>query len=131
MRVLIADDDRVVTQQLASVLRAKRVEILIAVDGMQTMMHAMRGQPDVIVLDIHMPGGTGFDTLKKLKASGKTMAIPVVAISGDPAPEVAEEARALGADGFLPKPIDPGTFYETVVGFMNPPPQGSPPAPAA
>lgn len=131
MRVLIADDDRVVTQQLAAVLRPKRIETLIAVDGMQAMMHAMRGSPDLIVLDIHMPGGTGFDTLKKLKASGKTMTIPVIAISGDPAPEVAEEARALGADGFLAKPIDPTVFYEQILALVNPPSDGSPATPTS
>lgn len=120
MRVLIADDDRVVTQQLAAILRPKRVETLIAVDGVQTMMHAVRGNPDVIVLDIHMPGGTGFDTLKKLKASGKTMTIPVIAISGDPAPQVETQARALGADGFLTKPIDPATFYEKIAALAGP-----------
>jgi CheY-like chemotaxis protein len=130
MRVLIADDDRVVTQQLAAILRPKRIETLIAVDGMQAMMHAVRGQPDLIVLDIHMPGGTGFETLRKLKASGKTMTIPVIAISADPAPDVAAEARALGADGFLAKPIDPTQFYEQIVALTNPP-GGPSPAPAA
>jgi DNA-binding response OmpR family regulator len=56
--------------------------VRIAADAMQTIMYALRVQPNVIVLDIQMTGGTGITTLKKLKASTKTSGIPVLVVSG-------------------------------------------------
>ena len=66
MKVLFADDDRVLTHLLSSRLRAKGAETIVAHDAMQAFMSAMRSPPDVIVLDVQMPGGTGIEALKKL-----------------------------------------------------------------
>jgi response regulator RpfG family c-di-GMP phosphodiesterase len=64
MKILIADDDRAITQVLALQLRAKGCEILLAYDAMQALMVGVRAQPDAIILDIHMPGGTGVEALR-------------------------------------------------------------------
>jgi CheY-like chemotaxis protein len=53
----------------------------VAHDAMQALMGAVRSLPDAIVLDVHMPGGTGIEALRKLKASSKTFGIPVVVLS--------------------------------------------------
>lgn len=106
MKVLIADDDRVVSHLLSARLRGRGWEASIAQDAMQTVMFAMRTIPDAIVLDINMPGGTGLDALVKLKMSTKTMLIPVIVASGTTDPEIAARVQALGAAAFVPKPID-------------------------
>ena len=106
MKLLIADDDRVLTHLLSARLRAKGWTVTIALDAMQAMMFAMRTAPDAILLDINMPGGTGLEALRKLKVSTKTSEIPVLVLSGsiDPADEAS--VRALGAAGFMKKPAD-------------------------
>ena len=61
MKVLLADDDRVLTHLLSSRLQAKGVVMIVAHDAMQAFMSAMKSAPDVIVLDVQMPGGTGIE----------------------------------------------------------------------
>src|SRR5207247_9067751 len=75
-------------------------------DAMQAFMVAQRSAPDVVLLDIQMPGGTGLDTLKRLRTSTKTQNIPVIAISGLPDPDTKSRALLLGAVEFFPKPVD-------------------------
>jgi CheY-like chemotaxis protein len=111
MKVLLADDDKVLTHLLASGLRAKGVETVVVHDAMQAFMSALRSPPDVIVLDVQMPGGTGVEALKKLKQSAKTSRIPVVVLSGSVEPATSEVVKALGAIEFLLKPIGPDTLY--------------------
>jgi CheY-like chemotaxis protein len=82
MKILLADDDRVLTTLLSGRLRSRGVEVVVAHDAMQALMSAMRSPPDAIVLDIQMPGGTGIEALRKLKTSGKTSSIPVIVLSG-------------------------------------------------
>jgi two-component system, cell cycle response regulator len=106
MKLLIADDDRVLTHLLSARLRAKGWSVTIALDAMQAMMFAMRTQPDAILLDIAMPGGTGVEALRKLKVSTRTSQIPVVILSGSAEPGDESAVRELGAAGFLKKPAD-------------------------
>ena len=114
MKVLIADDDRVLSHLLSARLRSKGWTVTVAFDAMQAMMFAMRIVPDVILLDINMPGGTGIEALRKLKVSSKTSQIPVVVLSGslNPADEVM--VRELGAIGYVTKPADPDTLHDTL-----------------
>lgn len=105
MRVLVADDDRVISHLLCAVLREMGHEPFPAFDAMQAMMFAIRTpQPEVILLDINMPGGTGVEALRKLKASARTMLIPVVVLSGSLDPAMPAVMRDLGAADYLPKP---------------------------
>jgi CheY-like chemotaxis protein len=121
VKALLADDDRVLTQVLSSRLRARGVETVVAHDAMQALMSAMRSPPDVIVLDIQMPGGTGIEVLKKLKLSAKTSMIPVVVLSGSVEAETAERVKALGAEQFLLKPIDPDRLFRALCTVLGQP----------
>lgn len=115
MKVLIADDDKVLTRLVSAGLKTRGWQVEVAGDAMQALMFAMKApHPDVIALDIGMPGGTGFDVLKKLQQSSRTSQIPVVVVSGSISE--ADEARVteLGAVAFLRKPVDAQTLHETL-----------------
>ena len=105
-RVLIADDDRVLTHMLSTRLRAMGWTVDVALDAMQAVMFTRQHNPDVIVLDIAMPGGTGRQALTSLKQSSKLCDIPVVVLSGSIEPADEAGILALGADEFLRKPIE-------------------------
>lgn len=104
--VLLADDDKVQTMMLSAQLRAKGYSVAAAYDATYTFMVAMKSPPDVVVLDIQMPGGTGRAVLERLKGSSRTMQIPVVVLSGIHDPHVVNEVLALGACEYLHKPVD-------------------------
>jgi DNA-binding response OmpR family regulator len=105
-RVLIADDDRTLTHVLSARLQALGWTVDIALDAMQAVMFTRQHGPDIIVLDIAMPGGTGRQALHSLKASSKLRGIPVVVLSGSIDPDEEAKIVALGAVEFLRKPID-------------------------
>ena len=105
-KVLIADDSRFQRTILASLLTPRKCEIFFAVDAMQTFTMALRSSPDLILLDINMPGGTGIEVLKRLRVSNRTQQIPVIVISSEQSPATESTARELGAVDFLHKPVD-------------------------
>jgi len=113
-KVLIADDSRFQRQVLASILLPKKFEVLFAVDAMQTFMMALRSSPDIILLDINMPGGTGIEVLKRLRVSNKTQQIPVIVISSEESATTESNVRDLGAVEFLHKPVDEQKLIEAV-----------------
>ena len=106
-RVLIADDDRTLTHVLSTGLQALGWTVDIALDAMQAVMFTRQQTPDIIVLDIAMPGGTGRQALHSLKASSKLRGIPVIVLSGSVDPDDEKKLVALGAVEFLRKPVDP------------------------
>lgn len=130
--VLLADDDKVQTMMLSSQLRAKGYSVAAAYDATYTFMVAMKSPPDVVLLDIHMPGGTGRAVLERLKGSSRTMQIPVVVLSGIHDPNVVREVLALGAVEYLHKPVDVDVLDAALRRALNLPAEPSttePPAP--
>lgn len=112
MHILIADDDRVLNHLMSSVFKKHGWTVTSAHDAMQVLMAAMRAPPDIILMDIHMPGGTGMQALSKLKASTKTSNIPVLVLSGSINEAEETTVMELGAAGFLKKPQSPETVVE-------------------
>ena len=114
MTVLLADDDKVQSLMLSARLKARGFKVTLAYDAIQAWMAAIQTRPDVIVLDIQMPGGTGIAVLKQLKTSTKTSQIPVVVLSGSIDPQTIPTVKDLGADEFLPKPVDLDKLYDAL-----------------
>ena len=106
MTILIADDDRVLTQVLSTRLKQAGYGVVVVYDAMQATMMALRNPPDAILLDVNMPGGTGLLVLRRLKNSIKTKQIPILVISGSIDADMAATLMSLGADEFLAKPPD-------------------------
>lgn len=118
MRVLVADDDRQMSQLLCAMLQHAGHQAVPTYDGASTMMAAMRTPPpDLIVLDLSMPAGTGQVTLAKLKQSSRTALIPVVVVSASKDPAVREQVRGLGAVAFLEKPVTADALIDAVEAF--------------
>jgi two-component system cell cycle response regulator len=117
-KILIADDSRVYVHLITGWLQDRGFEVVVASDAMQASMMVNRGQPDAIILDINMPGGSGFDVLKRLKTSTKTKHIPVLVVSGSGGTEMRELVKRLGAADLLEKPLDCTQFCDIVCGLV-------------
>lgn len=119
MKILVADDDRVQTLMLSARLKDKGFKVAVAYDAIQAWMATIKTQPDAIILDIQMPGGTGVAVLKQLKASSKTCQIPVVVVSGSVDPSAASAVKELGANEYLSKPVDLDLLYKTLSALLE------------
>ena len=118
MRVLIAEDDRQMSELLCAIVRSAGHKPAPAFDGASALMAAMRApQPDLIILDLNMPAGTGQVTLSKLKASSRTTQIPVIVVSATKDQATRDEVRTLGAETFLEKPVSPDNLIAAIEAF--------------
>ena len=110
-RVLVVDDIAANLRLLEAKLLAEYYEVALAASGPEALNTVMRWAPDVILLDVMMPGMDGYEVCRRLKTSAATMHIPVVMVTA--LVDVAERVRALeaGADDFLSKPVDDATLF--------------------
>jgi len=106
-KILIADDEAGVVMVLGMRLRANGYKVIAAHDGAQTIELAHKEKPDLIVLDIKMPGKNGYSVLQDLREAVCTRSIPVVFFSALPPEQAEKKATQLGADGFVSKSADP------------------------
>jgi len=105
-KILIADDEPHILQLLASRLKANNYTVVAAMDGMNTIRTAHMEQPDLILLDIKMPAGSGVSVFETLKKSVKTLTIPVIFITAHPSEEIRKMVLEMGAEDFIAKPFD-------------------------
>lgn len=114
MNIIVAEDDKVMSLMYCGILSEGGHVVLPAYDAMQTMMFAMKQPPDLVLLDVNMPGGTGMDVLRKLKMFPKTKHVPVVVITGSTDELLPAQVLELGAKRFLSKPVDPEVLLAAV-----------------
>lgn len=120
MKVLIADDDKIIDAALSAVFRKHGWKTTVAFDAMQALMFAKQSpMPDIVLLDIGMPGGSGLMTLERLKSASLTEAIPVVVVSGSEDPDLPARVKEMGAIGFVKKPVDPEALAQAVEKFFQ------------
>ena len=117
--ILVVDDDRVISTLVVSVLKDKGYKAITAFDAVQALMQARRTPPvDAIVLDVNMPGGSGEETLRKLKTNSRTSDIPVIILSGSIDAKGQERVRALGASAVLSKPLVPDELLQALTAAL-------------
>jgi len=105
MRLLLIDDDPGLRALVRTTFEAVDVDVDEAEDAFAARTFVNGSRPDAIVLDLSMPGVTGFELCRELKADAETSAIPVVLLTGDMASE--HDAKEVGADAFMRKPFSP------------------------
>jgi CheY-like chemotaxis protein len=105
--VLIVDDDPDTREMYSMYLTAQRMRVLLAGDGATAIRTAVSSQPDVIVMDLSLPGIDGWDAIRWLKGYKRTAHIPVVALTGRFFGRSAESAIEAGCDTYLLKPCLP------------------------
>jgi CheY-like chemotaxis protein len=119
-KILIVDDDHDIRNLLSTRLRAEGYETVFAADAMTAINVARTERPDVILLDIGLPGGTGMVVMDRLRNFPALAHIPVVIVSAQDPLASREAALAAGARAFIPKPIDHIALVETVRELVSP-----------
>ena len=103
-KILVADDEQEIRNLLDHFLKGQGYEVVLASDGNQALKLAAEENPQVIILDIKMPGLDGLEVCKRLKEKEQTKLIPVIVITGFEDNKMA--ALNIGADDFVNKPFD-------------------------
>lgn len=112
IKVLVVDDEQDVAKALKVRLKASGYHVVLASDSVQALMIASKEKPDLIILDIMLPGGGGFAVAERLKQSQVTHSIPIIFLTGIPGGEA--KAYQLGASGYVMKPYHPEELLETI-----------------
>jgi CheY-like chemotaxis protein len=114
LRILVVDDDPITRRVTSAMLSINGFEVTNGETGRDAVRLAGTSRPDAIVIDIFMPEMDGLTAIDALKADPRTRDIPVLAVSGLPSDEIAGEAVARGAAGFLQKPFPVRALIEKV-----------------
>lgn len=112
MRVLIADDEREMTQALEAILKHEHYSADTVYDGQAALDYGLAETYDCLVLDIMMPGLTGLQVLERLRENN--VSTPILLLTAKGQVEDRIEGLNCGADDYLPKPFDVGEFIDRV-----------------
>jgi len=104
-KVLIADDKATGRELVRTVLEDKGYQVFEACDGIEALDTAQRVRPDLIILDLHMPGLDGFGVVKELRLDTSFAAIPVVALTASAMQGDRQRAILAGFTGYITKPV--------------------------
>lgn len=115
-RILHIEDDPANRLLVRKLLGPAGFEVIDAVDGLEGIRKALSERPDLVLVDIAIPGLDGYEVTLRLRAEPSLRGTPIVAITAE---GNREASLAVGCDGFLLKPIDARSFAETVRGYLD------------
>jgi len=120
IKILVVDDSRTVVHSLRTVLEQDGYYVMEAYDGMTAIELAKAHQPDLILMDVIMPGLNGFQATRKIRKDPSTHGIPIIIISATEQPTEQFWLTKLGANDFLGKPIIRGDLFNKVESQLYP-----------
>jgi CheY-like chemotaxis protein len=113
-KVLIVEDDQTTVLALSAVLRKNGYDTVAAADASTAPTVARKEMPDLIILDMGLPGGNGLQLLRTFKTLLPLAFIPVMMLTASGSPQLEADALAAGAEAFFQKPPDPAAFLAAV-----------------
>ena len=113
-RVLVVDDILSNVKLLEAKLTAEYFEVISAFNGQECLAKMEEGAPDIVLLDVMMPGMDGFEVCRRIKSNPKTAHVPVVMVTALDQPSDRVAGLEAGADDFLTKPVDDAALFARV-----------------
>ena len=117
--ILVVDDNPINLKLVSDLLEFEGHEILKAVDAEEAQLVLADVLPELILMDIALPGMDGLTLTRKLKATERTRRIPIVALTAFAMKGDDQKALAAGCDGYITKPIDTRKFPRQVAEFLE------------
>jgi DNA-binding response OmpR family regulator len=115
---LVIDDDPVIIKLLQVNFEIEGYRVIAAENGPSGLVRARADQPDLIILDVMMPGMNGLDVARELKGSPETDAIPIILLSAKAQANDVARGREI-ADDYITKPFDPLELLDRVAGLLE------------
>ena len=118
LRILVVEDTLENMDLICLILEQAGHQVYKAYDGTQGVEIAFQQQPDLVLLDLALPGKDGFSVAEELKSDIITKSIPIIAISAHSLPEFKERALQSGCEAFIPKPFSLRALNKEINRFM-------------
>ena len=117
-RILIVEDDPAVLRAMSFILEKEGYEVLTAVNGLEGLTKAKGENPDLLILDVMLPGIDGFEICHRLRAESETAQLPILMLSAKG--QAADKAMGLqvGANEYLTKPVDRLVLLSTLEALL-------------
>lgn len=120
-RILCIEDNDSNMRLVSRIVEGERHDFLSAVDGLTALAMARREQPDLILLDINIPGLNGLDLARQLKSDPHLSSIPIIATTANVLLGDRERCLEAGCDDYLPKPLDVRELQMILRGYLGSP----------
>jgi two-component system, cell cycle response regulator DivK len=118
-RILVVEDQPDNRQILRDLLTSADFEVIEAEDGEAGLVAAAAHRPDLILMDIQLPGLDGYEATRRLKADAALHAIPVIAVTAHSLSGAEDKARAAGCDAYISKPYSPRQLLAKVREYLS------------
>jgi two-component system phosphate regulon response regulator PhoB len=118
-KILIVDDHAETRLLVSARLKKHQYDTVFAADAVQAIAVARQTQPDAIILDLGLPGGTGFIVLERLKANAMLGSIPVIILTADDSAESEFKGLEGGAAAYIRKPVEEEALVAAVVSAVG------------
>jgi two-component system sensor histidine kinase RpfC len=119
LRLLVAEDSAINQQVMAGMLELLSVDCRFAASGAEALELVQSVRPDMLILDIQMPGMSGLDVIREYnRRISPPERVPVVIVTGDATADIRQECDELGVLSFLTKPVDLGQLYGVLAGYV-------------
>ena len=118
-KVLIIEDYPATSKMISDFLQIEGIEPLVAIDGSSGREKALAEKPDLILLDIMLPGMSGLEVCSALKADPQTKDIPVIMVSVKASQEDIRSGLGTGAADYVIKPFDPFKLLEIIKKYLK------------
>src|SRR5437764_873960 len=112
--ILHVDDDSLVRELVVDTLAGAGMEVRNAGDVLAGIQLALKERPDLILLDIHMPGADGYEACLAFRAVDELSAIPIIMLTGMKGPEHSDKALSYGAAEYIAKPFKPARLVSAI-----------------
>lgn len=119
-RVLVVEDSQVIQRLIEVCLQPAGFEVETCTDGPSGLAAVSEHEPDLVILDVGLPGMSGWDVLSGIRADPATENVPVMMLTGDVHDAVRRRAADLGANAYLAKPFRPQVLRERVADLTGP-----------
>ncbi len=120
-KILLVEDNDINRDMLSRRLERKGYQVIVAVNGEESVAKTMSDRPDIVLMDLHLPVLDGWEATRQIKANPQTRNIPVIALTADATAGEREKALAAGCDEYETKPIDLPRLIQKIDKLLAPP----------
>jgi two-component system alkaline phosphatase synthesis response regulator PhoP len=118
-KILVVDDEPTALRLAKFILERAGFQVISAVNGIEAVKKAIEEKPDLVILDVMMPGMDGYDVCRQIRKDLALVTAPVLMLTAQARDEDRDEAMKAGATDYLSKPVDPSAFLSRVKSMLG------------